>query len=105
MSSSQEKLTGLQQASELTKKMLELAKQQKWEDLEPLEKERELLFLAVFPLTEDSSEIDGLTAELESLIEINNKLIAHCQQGKLSLQLQLRDAKFNQKAVTAYQSN
>jgi len=105
MSSPQEKLKTLQQASELTQTMLELAKQQKWEDLDPLEKQRQLLLQAVFPLAEDFSEIEGLATELELLIDINNQLIAHCQQGKHSLQLQLRDAKFTQKAVTAYQSN
>ena len=105
MTISQEKLQNLQQASELTQSMLDLAKQQKWEDLEAIEKKRQLLLHNVFPVAEDSSEIEGFTAELQTLIDINNQLIAHCQQGKDSLQLQMRDAKFTQKAVTAYQSN
>ncbi|ODN66044.1 MULTISPECIES: flagellar protein FliT [Methylophaga] len=101
----QEKLQTLQQASELTQSMLDLAKQQKWEDLQAIEKKRQFLLQTVFPVADDSSEIEGFTTELQTLIDINNQLIAHCQQGKDSLQLQMRDAKFTQKAVTAYQSN
>jgi Fic family protein len=105
MTTSQEKLRTLQQASELTQSMLDLAKQQKWEELEAIEKNRKALLQTVFPVAKDSSEIEGFTTELQTLIDINNQLIAHCQQGKDSLQLQMRDAKFTQKAVTAYQSN
>ncbi|WP_292360307.1 MULTISPECIES: flagellar protein FliT [unclassified Methylophaga] len=95
----------LQQALQLTQNMLNLAKQKNWEALDPIEKKRQLLLDALFPLADSSVEIKKVATDLQKLIDTNNELIAHCQKGKQSLQLQMRDAKFTQKAVTAYQSN
>ncbi|MBN46511.1 MULTISPECIES: flagellar protein FliT [unclassified Methylophaga] len=105
MSNSDDKIEMLQQALELTQNMLNLSKQHNWEALDPIEKERQLLLEALFPLADSSVEIEKMSTDLQRLIDTNNELIAHCQKGKQSLQLQMRDAKFTQKAVTAYQSN
>lgn len=105
MTHSDNKIELLQQALQLTRKMLDSAKQQNWETLEPIEKQRQVLLQAVFPLSDDLIEAEKISTDLQKLIDTNNELIAHCQKGKQSLQLQMRDAKFTQKAVTAYQSN
>lgn len=105
MTHSDNKIKLLQQALQLTRKMLDSAKQQNWEALEPIEKQRQVLLQAVFPLSDDLIEAEKISTDLQKLIDTNNELIAHCQKGKQSLQLQMRDAKFTQKAVTAYQSN
>lgn len=105
MTHSDDKFELLQQALQLTRKMLDSAKQQNWEALEPIEKQRQLLLEVVFPLSDESIEIERISTDLQKLIDANNELIAHCLKGKQSLQLQMRDAKFTQKAVTAYQSN
>jgi len=102
---SDDKLELLQQALQLTQKMLDSAKKQNWEALEPIEKQRQLLLQTVFPLSDDAIEVERISTDLQKLIDTNNELIAHCEKGKHSLQLQMRDAKFTQKAVTAYQSN
>ncbi len=95
----------LQEALQLTRNMLDLARQQGWDELAAIEKQRQVLLQAVFPLDEDSPEMERLAKLLQTLIDTNHELIAQCQQGKQSLQLQMRDAKFTKKAVTAYQSN
>lgn len=105
MTTSHDKLQLLQQAHQLTQNMLSLAKQQKWEDLQKLEKQRQILLNDIFPLTDDDSEMETFLIALQTLIDTNQALIAHCQEGKHSLQLQMRNAKFTKKAVTAYQSN
>lgn len=105
MTASHNKLQLLQQAHQLTQNMLSLAKQQKWEDLQKLETQRQVLLNDIFPLTDDDSETETFLIALQTLIDTNQALIAHCQEGKHSLQLQMRDAKFTKKAVTAYQSN
>lgn len=105
MTDTDDKFNMLQQAAQLTKKMLSLAKQKKWEELDPIEAKRQLLLQTVFPLADDALETQRFSIELQMLIDTNHELIAHCRQGKQALQLQMRDAKFTQKAVTAYQSN
>lgn len=105
MTASHDKLQLLQQAHQLTQNMLSLAKQQKWEELQKLKKQRQVLLNDIFPLNDDDSEMETFSIALQTLIDTNQALIAHCQEGKHSLQLQMRDAKFTKKAVTAYQSN
>lgn len=99
------KLNDLQQALSLTQQMLSLAKESQWVDLEPLEKQRQLLLDRAFPLEEAADQQAEMTAVLSTLIDTNERLIAQCQQGKQALQSQLQDARFTQKAVTAYQSS
>ena len=99
-----DKLSSLQQALQLTQRMLSLAKQQSWDDLSPLEQQREALLQAVFPV-DKASQTDSIAEAIRELIEANHQLVAQCQSGKHSLQMQMRDAKFTQKAVSAYQSN
>lgn len=105
MTHSDDKLQTLQQALQFTQNMLSLAKQQQWDELAAIEKQRQVLLQGVFPLVDNSLEMETLAKVLQKLIDTNNELIAHCQQGKQSLQLQMRNAKFTHKAVTAYQSN
>lgn len=105
MSNSDDKLNMLQQALQLTQEMLKLAKQQKWDALEPLNQQRQSLLQAIFPLADNPPSVESFSTLLQSLIDTNHQLIAHCKEGKQSLQLQMREAKFTQKAVTAYQSN
>jgi|SRR5690554_2111657 len=99
------KLNDLQQALSLTQQMLSLAKEQQWDMLEALEKQRETLLDSIFPLDEASAQQAEISAVLPVLIDTNEQLIAQCQQGKQALQSQMRDARFTQKAVTAYQSS
>lgn len=99
------KLNDLQQALALTKQMLSLAKDLQWDSLAPLEKQRQLLLDRVFPLEETAAQQAEITAVLPVLIDTNEQLVAQCQQGKQQLQSQLRDARFTQKAVNAYQSS
>lgn len=100
-----DKLNDLQQALALTQQMLSLAKDLQWDSLGPLEKQRQLLLDRVFPLEETADQQAEITAVLPVLIDTNEQLIAQCQQGKQELQSQLRDARFTQKAVNAYQSS
>jgi hypothetical protein len=105
MTDSNDKLNSLRQAVQLTQSMLAMAQQKQWNDLPEIENKRRILLQSIFPLDEDSPEIEIQATVLQTLIDTNNELIAHCQEGKQSLQLQMRDAKFTHKAVTAYQSN
>lgn len=105
MTDTEQKLGALQQALQLTETMLASAKQHNWDDLASLEKQRQLLLEVVFPISDTSTELETFSSVLQTLIDTNHQLIAHCQQGKHSLQLQMRDTKFNKKAVTAYQSS
>lgn len=105
MSPSDNKLKMLQQTHQLTQTMLNLAKQEKWEAIEPLNQQRQVLLQAIFPIADSLDEMETISSVLRSLIDTNQELIAHCQEGKQSLQLQMRQAKFTQKAVTAYHSN
>ncbi|WP_300493951.1 flagellar protein FliT [uncultured Methylophaga sp.] len=105
MTDSNDKLNSLRQAVQLTQSMLAMAQQKQWNDLPEIENKRRILLQSIFPLDEDSPEIESQATVLQTLIDTNNELIAHCQEGKQSLQLQMRDAKFTHKAVTAYQSN
>jgi|TARA_R110000851_G_scaffold78171_3_gene172396 flagellar protein FliT len=105
MTDSNDKLNSLRQAVQLTQSMLAMAQQKQWNDLPEIESKRRILLQSIFPLDEDSPEIGSQATVLQTLIDTNNELIAHCQEGKQSLQLQMRDAKFTHKAVTAYQSN
>jgi len=105
MTDSNDKLNSLRQAVQLTQTMLAMAQQKQWNDLPEIENKRRILLQSIFPLDEDSPEIESQSTVLQTLIDTNNELIAHCQEGKQSLQLQMRDAKFTHKAVTAYQSN
>ncbi|WP_296593871.1 flagellar protein FliT [Methylophaga sp.] len=105
MTDSNDKLNSLRQAVQLTQTMLAMAQQKQWNDLPEIENKRRILLQSIFPLDEDSPEIVSQATVLQTLIDTNNELIAHCQEGKQSLQLQMRDAKFTHKAVTAYQSN
>jgi len=105
MTDSNYKLNSLRQAVQLTQSMLAMAQQKQWNELPEIENKRQILLQSIFPLDEDSPEIESQATVLQTLIDTNNELIAHCQEGKQSLQLQMRDAKFTHKAVTAYQSN
>jgi hypothetical protein len=105
MTDSNDKLNSLRQAVQLTQSMLAMAQQKQWNDLPEIENKRRILLQSIFPLDEDSPETESQSTVLQTLIDTNNELIAHCQEGKQSLQLQMRDAKFTHKAVTAYQSN
>ena len=105
MTDSNDKLNSLRQAVQLTQSMLAMAQQKQWNDLPEIENKRRILLQSIFPLDEDSPEIESQATVLQTLIDTNNELIAHCQEGKQSLQLQMRNAKFTHKAVTAYQSN
>lgn len=100
-----DKFNDLQQALALTQQMLSLAKELQWDNLEPLEKQRQLLLDRVFPLEETAAQQAEIAAVLPVIINTNEQLIAQCQQGKQELQSQLRDARFTQKAVNAYQSS
>ena len=100
-----DKFKDLQQALTLTQQMLSLAKDLHWDSLGPLEKQRQLLLDRVFPLEETAAQQAEIAAVLPVLINTNEQLIAQCQQGKQELQSQLRDARFTQKAVNAYQSS
>ncbi len=105
MTISNNKFQTLQQALLLTQNMLSLAKKEQWEELTAIDKQRQPLFQAVFPLEENTPETETLATLLQKLISTNEELIAQCQHGKHALQLQMSNAKFTRKAVTAYQSN
>lgn len=105
MTDSSDKLNALHQAVQVTKNMLAMAKQKQWTELPEIEEKRQKLLQSIFPLDQYSPEIESQMTVLQTLIDTNNELIAHCQEGKQSLQLQMRNAKFTHKAVTAYQSN
>ena len=74
-----------------------------WDEMIDLQLQRQPLFDAIFPISEDES-IEEVRLILEALIELNNKLEQQCEQQKQAVQLQLQGMNTNKKAVNAYQS-
>lgn len=94
-----EKLAAMKQMLLLTEAMQEKAHEQLWEEIAPLELQRQTFIDLVFPL--DPADV-SLREILEQVVTLNSNLEAQCRQGKNKLEQELTSMNIKKKAMSAY---
>ncbi len=97
----QKVLNILQHALSITVQMQKKAEGALWNDIIQLERQREPLLDAVFPLEAEADD-NKIREILEEIIDINQVLGRQCMKEKDTLQKQLKKINLNKKAVSAY---
>ena len=95
----EESLEILKQALLITQDMQDKAHTESWEDIIPLERQRQRLLDTVFPIEQAD---DRLREILEMIVKLNNTIEHQCREAKGELQKQLTDMNKNKRAMSAY---
>ena len=89
-------------AIDLSRQILELAKQKDWPELQRLDRERLQLLEEVFSADPDHSKDDEIATRLRELIDLNNEAMDLCTQAKQNVLTEGRKIRQGKEAVAAY---
>lgn len=100
---SEERLTLLQRAADLTSAMLQMAEAGQWAELATYQQERSTLLERAFPLAPEQ-QTENTRTLISSMIEQNQQLEQRCRDARQVLQTELHGLNKNRQAVEAYQA-
>lgn len=89
-------------AIDLSRQILELAKQKSWPEVQRLDRERLQLLEEAFSSNSDKSNDEETAAQLRELIGLNNEAMDLCTQARQNVLTEGRKIRQGKEAVAAY---
>ncbi len=89
-------------AIDLSRRIIGLAQQKDWAELQRLDRDRMQLLEEIFSSNPDHSQDDETAARLRELIDLNNEAMELCAQAKQGVLKEGRKIRQGKEAVAAY---
>lgn len=90
---------------QMSMRMLILAKDQKWSELEQLDHERNVNIKQYFEATLQNDEANSLTHQIQKILDIDKQVQTLCQQKKDECSKELTGFQTSRRAQDAYRRN
>ncbi|MET0066187.1 MAG: flagellar protein FliT [Candidatus Thiodiazotropha sp.] len=92
----------LDQATDLSQRILNLARNAEWAEMERLDRERLPLLQTLFNGSEPLADVEAFEDQIQAILALNEEALVVCSQARGGMQKKGRNLKLGRVALQAY---